>query len=656
MKRKLGRLALSILLISLTFSLYSQNNLVDGVKDIDSLSKPEQVKALSKLCWENREKDSDKAIAYGLKGIKIAEKEGYNEDLGELYNFIGVIYQHYKDNVHQAIEYYNKGLQISLQTNDSTEIAYVYNNLGDAFYAVGNVPLALEYAEKSMSIFLRLNDKTGTAYSYINMGALNRIDEKYETALDYFNKAIILRKTLNDSIGIASAHLEIARTLFLMGRTDEAMQYFQKSLNEHKALNNKNYMAYSLEGIGEVFLNKKEFDSAQIFFNKSLQLSKERLNASLEIDNLLGIALIYAHTGNSRQGESILDQAMGKARNSKISKNILNVFKTKGEFYQELKEYKKASENYQDYIEIYDSLFSALQFQTMTEIKDRFQITEQLSNIDKDLRVKKKEQIYGIIIILLLLILAILLIFRYRTVARLSAELHQSNQAKDKIFSIISHDLISPFNVLIGTSELLLENLEQKEYDEALKNSSLIQKTSEESFSLISNLLNWARSQQSNIRINKERFDITGLMQRIKLMFDNQAVLKNINFQMVTNHQIFVDADQDMIQIVLVNLVNNAIKFTNPNGYIHLSAEIGNSFVKVTVKDNGIGISKQRVSLLFDQKSIESTKGTANEKGTGLGLILCKEFIEMHDGILNVNSEEGKGSEFYFTIPHKINN
>lgn len=652
MKRKAGYFFVPIfLIIIITHQLYGQSSHTSELKNFASMSKLEQVKLLSKLCWKYREKQTDKALEYGLQGIKIAKAQGFDKELATLYNYVGVVYQDYKYDVPAALSYYNKGLPFSLKLKDSVEIAYVYNNLGDAFYKIGNVPLAFEYGRKSLAMFKRLNNVRGIAYSYINMGEVNRISKKYDTALYYFRKAIALRETINDSVGIASANLEVAQTLYVKGQIDSAMHYFRVSLAKHIQLNNKNYMAYSMQGMGNVFLKRHEFDSAYFYYQNAFKLCQERKNPTGEIKSQLGLAKLLADIGKKKKGEKMLDEALSNAKNSRLTPNILKVYKAKGEFYLRLKEYRRASESYQNYIHTYDSLYSVLQFQTLSEIKDRFEMMEQMHSMNVDLKTHQRDQIYAVVIILLLVVFAIVLFLRNRTIARLSSELRQSSRAKDKIFSIISHDLVSPFNVLMGTSELLIDDLNEKNIEGAKEKGILIQKTSEESYSLISNLLNWSRSQQKNIKLYPEVFDMDQLMRDVKSTLSNQAKLKNIHVHINATPDLKVKADRNLIQIVLINLLNNALKFTQKDGTIDLSLEKESNQVKISVKDNGIGISPDRLATLLNGQTLESQPGTGKEKGTGLGLLLCKEFIEMHGSEIHINSKEGEGSEFWFTLP-----
>ena len=619
----------------------------------DDLTPREKVEKLSNLCWQNREKNPDKAIEYGKLGIEMAQKHDIQEALPELHNFIGVIYQHYKFKTDKAIPYYHMGLQKSLQTNDSVELGYVYNNLGDAFYKIGNVPLASEYAEKSMSIFKKIDDKRGIAYSYINIGYVKRIDNELDSALHYFNKAIELRKTFNDSVGIASATLEVARTHNEMGHRDEAMKYFRKSLELHKQIKNIQYTAYSHHGIGDIYFQRKVYDSAISHYRQSLQLHKVKENPSGVVNNLLGIAMVYAHSGQRAQGEEMLNQALTKAKQGGLTTNILDVLRTKADFYEYLQDYKKASENYQNYIRIYDSLYSEQQYQTLQEIKNRFQITEELSTKEQELEAKMKERIYFFVIIILLLLLATGLVMRYKAKEKMRRKLEASNQSKDKVFSIISHDLKSPFNALIGFSEVLEEELEEGEYDDAKEHARVINKTSKNTYDLITNLLNWARAQSGRIHPEKDEFDLAELIDEVRAMSSNLADSKSISLETDTGSLIKAYADKNLVRTVLTNLVNNALKFTHSQGRVLVSAWKEDEHITVSVQDNGVGIPKETLPKLFREEESVTTWGTNREKGTGLGLLVCKELVELHNGKIWVESEEGQGTSFYFTLPLK---
>ena len=225
------------------------------------------------------------------------------------------------------------------------------------------------------------------------------------------------------------------------------------------------------------------------------------------------------------------------------------------------------------------------------------------------------------------------------------------NAAKDKFFSIIAHDLKGPFNSIIGFSDLLVEHIREEDYEEIEKYAMIIQNSSRRAMDLIMNLLEWSRSQTGRLDFNPENIDIVALIKTIAQLLNDSAQQKTIALYTEMPDKIWVIVDKAMMGTVLRNLISNAIKFTNTGGEIVISVNQDPEKVIVTVTDNGVGIRPEAMKKLFVIERSYSTIGTNNEKGTGLGLILCKEFVEKHGGAIWAESEFGKGSKFHFTIP-----
>lgn len=225
------------------------------------------------------------------------------------------------------------------------------------------------------------------------------------------------------------------------------------------------------------------------------------------------------------------------------------------------------------------------------------------------------------------------------------------NAAKDKFFSIIAHDLKGPFNSIIGFSDLLLDRIREEDYEEIEKYATIIQNSSRRAMDLIMNLMEWSRSQTGRLDFNPENIDIVALIKTIAQLLNDSAQQKSIVLYTEMPGKTMVFVDKAMMGTVLRNLISNAIKFTNPGGEIVISVNQTSEKVIVTVADNGVGIRADAINKLFVIEKSYSTIGTKDEKGTGLGLILCKEFIEKHGGTIWVESEFGKGSKFHFTIP-----
>jgi len=231
------------------------------------------------------------------------------------------------------------------------------------------------------------------------------------------------------------------------------------------------------------------------------------------------------------------------------------------------------------------------------------------------------------------------------------SQLRELNAQKDKFFSIIAHDLKSPFNAIMGFSELLMDQINEKDYSEAERHAAIILRSSQNAVDLIQNLLDWAGSQTDKMEFAPGHFELAHLIEQTLTEQKSAADQKSIKLLNDIQEQLPVFANKNMTGTVIRNLVSNAIKFTREGGAVHISAQKASEEIIVRVKDNGVGIDSKRIEGLFSIDANLSTPGTNKEKGTGLGLILCKEFVEKHGGKIWVESEAGKGSEFYFTLP-----
>lgn len=234
-----------------------------------------------------------------------------------------------------------------------------------------------------------------------------------------------------------------------------------------------------------------------------------------------------------------------------------------------------------------------------------------------------------------------------------NAELQQVNATKDKFFSIIAHDLRSPFNSIIGFSDLLVEQIKMKDVEGIEKYAQIIVESSNKAMDLLMNLMEWSRSQTGRMDYKPENLNIENFIHETVSLYDNIAGEKSITINRFLPHDVIVFADKAMINTVLRNLIANAIKFTKPGGEINISAVKQHNEVIVSVSDTGVGMSQDKLGKIFQLDQSCSTLGTNKEKGTGLGLILCKEFVEKHGGKIWVESKEVIGSTFYFTLPYK---
>jgi signal transduction histidine kinase len=230
-------------------------------------------------------------------------------------------------------------------------------------------------------------------------------------------------------------------------------------------------------------------------------------------------------------------------------------------------------------------------------------------------------------------------------------QLQKLNFTKDKFFSIIAHDLRNPFHSILGFTELLAKNWGGFDDEKKQEFNGLIYESAQYAHNLLENLLQWSRTQTDRIKYTPSRLSLAKIINDTMNVLNATLIKKGLTFSSDVDKEIYVTADKNMLETVIRNLLNNAIKFTASGGSINVSASETGKLVSLSITDTGVGIKPDDISKLFQFDEFHTTAGTAGEPGTGLGLIICHEFIKRHGGKITVKSEPGKGSSFSFTLP-----
>ncbi len=234
------------------------------------------------------------------------------------------------------------------------------------------------------------------------------------------------------------------------------------------------------------------------------------------------------------------------------------------------------------------------------------------------------------------------------------SDLKESNAIKDKLISIIAHDLRSPFNAMLGFADLLIKDYEKFGHEKRKEIIEIINRNAKDAHNLVENLLTWVLAKRGVIHFKQDHIRVEELVREVVMLLYNTALEKDITPVCTVSRDIAVRADRQMLSTVIRNLLTNAIKYSHPGGRIEISARVmeveNRKMCEITVSDNGIGMDAQRLTGLFRTDLYTSERGTAEEKGTGLGLVICKELIEKNGGIITARSEAGKGSHFMVTL------
>ncbi|MEN8121228.1 MAG: ATP-binding protein [Bacteroidota bacterium] len=613
---------------------YNEKIIIDS---IEALSNYDKMLSYEKLCWERRLYNSKVALDYGQKALQLAKTLNEQKHQATLYNYLGVIKRNIND-YPTALEYYFKAQYKAEEIDLITEKAYALNNIGDIYNRKKNYSSANKYISEALELFTREGDKSGMAYCNKQLALVMKNMDKHETALMYFFKALKLRKELADTKGVG-------------------VEY---------------------NNIGEIYYSQNDLVKAKLYFSKSLNLLKGSKDlASICLVNL-NMGKYYFQVDSIELAKKHLQESFIISRNYEFNARTSEALYYLSEIYSKETDYKLALNYYKTYKTISDSILNDENTAMVTRIEMQRKYDEQIkireiSALKKD---KKTNLIITILGIIILIVLAYAIglyrinkikqkannelaaknreiIKQQEKLKKNSHELEEYNQTKEKLFSIIAHDLKNPYSAIIGFTNLLISDLEVKEYSNIKRFAQTILKASQQNYDLLVNLLEWANTQTNAIKFKPEIINIKEFINDIIEIQTNAALQKNISISCKAEN-ISVHADKNMLNTILRNLLSNAIKYSPPGKKINVNIEKNAGAVEFNIKDEGIGIDQKDIDKLFRIDNNFSKQGTNQERGTGLGLILCKEFVEKHNGEIWVESSVDKGSKFSFKIPLSI--
>lgn len=666
------RLLILISLLFLTATGFGQN-LIDSLENeleknpVDST----RVRLLVKLSGEYQYSDISKAKELAEEALQIAEELSDEKILTRALQNIAILHTISGD-YSTALRYDNLSLQNSISMSDSFNIAFDYSNLANDYYDIGDYDQAYAYFTQSFRIARKLNDSLQMTIALHNVGRVFKELGQYDRALDHLRLSQKMSRKIKDKEGVPYSLDEIGDVMLRKGEYDSAMTFLTQSLNITRELNVRILEPKTLTKIAKVYLFKKDYATALSYYDSTEVLHKKT-------NNRFGIAEVELGRGNVYKAQGKYDEAMQRITRSLTIAQETNARVLEINCYNQLSalwelkgDYKKSLEYFKRYEQFEDTIFSIDMHEKLFRDQMRFETEAKDTQIAalsraRDLRddqLKRQEFIRNILVVVAALSVILLATVyrsgqRRRQINKLllqhqsdmevrSVELERLNQVKDKFFSIISHDLRSPINALAGLLDLLDKGAVKPE--ELPNHVKELKSRFNHTRTLLNNLLDWTLLQMDKLNLQASRIDLHRIVEEnIQLMGSDQN--KHIKLINQVPASTYPFADSNTTNLVIRNLMTNAIKFTNDGGVVTVSSiEKANEY-EISVTDNGIGINADVMKILFDKTAPYTTRGTANEKGTGLGLILCKEFVEKNGGKIWVESKPGAGSKFTFTLP-----
>ena len=587
--------------------------------------------------------------------MSLSEKIGDIHLQAKALNYQSVIYRD-QGAYEKSLAFSTRSLQLAQSVSDQTQIAYSYNNISTIYRLMGNYSAALEKLYRALEIFESIKDKVGIGYCYYNLGFVYMRQENFDKALENFETTVKIRESLNDAEGKTKALGRIAEIYLRKGENQKALTIFREVEKAYSNFDDQRSLISIRMGLAELYKRNNDLKKALYERKHALELSEKFADVIGIVTNASEMGVIYALAGNISEGKKFLEYGASTAKKYNSSELKLTNYKSYAEFFEIRKDYTNAYKYAKLLKQYQDSIYKKEKSTAISEVEAAYQLNKKEREkelVQKDLEKNQQLIKYWTLISVLFVGLSIVAILLYFLKRRTTVKLRELNATKDKFFSIIAHDLKNPITAQFTLTSMIIENYKDMGKDELLELIEAVDKAGKQTYRLLENLLYWSRAQIGRLEYDpKEIFLDEMIRESYDLLFDN-AKAKNITLVPVAQSSFAAYGDEEMIKTVLRNLISNAIKFTNQGGTVRVELEKKKEQRIVRVIDNGVGIPPEYLDQIFRIDVVASTPGTEGERGTGLGLILCKEFVEKNGGKLRVESEEGKGSTFSFSLPVK---
>jgi len=630
-------------------------------------------------------KDYERAREYILKSEKLSNNLNYKKGIAEITYYKSLIYAQ-KDDYINAVSGYNKSKALFNALNDTLSVAKVNNSIGLIEIKRGNYNRGLQFSLAAIKELEKRNLISDLNLAYRNLAKAYYNTNLFEKAMEFYLKALGVQMKLNDSKGINESHSKLAELYSNKKEHRKAIEYYEKVLKSSES-NNDSIRGYVFSKLGGEYLMFNDYDKATKYLIQGY-------NINTRTKNKAGLLLTLNNLGdlNLKQGrlniaeKQLLDAGeIAKSLNNKIE--LLRHYKLMKSLDSTRQRFDRAFVWQREYYELNTSLKKTkikpitstekptnIELNTNSGSQPEVNVSTDKVTLADNVEMNKALDKYKIILYALLaalIVVSALLVFTYlkrnssikdlqeleeknvkielqnEAFSEQTKHLENVNNVKDKLFSIVSHDLKDSLSSINGFIDLLKDgSLTREEFDDLIPELS---ENANNASLLLFNLLNWSKSQMQSLEPKPSLFDIQEVFESKVKLVDQRMESKGIT---LVDHTLrdFAYADRSMFEIVIQNLLANALKFCKNGDTIKVSNYISNGSCIVSIADTGIGVSKENLSKLFKNNSF-TTMGTNNEKGTGLGLSICKELVELNHGKIWVESTQGIGSTFYVQLP-----
>jgi signal transduction histidine kinase/tetratricopeptide (TPR) repeat protein len=607
----------------------------------------------------------------------------------------------YREDYKKACDLYLQVLPFFKESGDTLFTAKTLNSIGLIYGYQDENENTLKYYLEALALLKKVKHRTpkiDTEEIVVQTNLINHYREtrQYRKVIEHALPAIVVAREIGDSVRLASIMNSLGNGYKNMNQIDKSLETFREAVKIFELMGDEFRKAFVFINIGGVFDFIHQTDSSLKYYSYALKTFKEEKYVFGELNALTGMAGDYMILHRDQEARKIFLSCIDTALAYGFNDIVLESYSAMADLEYRTGNYKMAYDFKERYRLLNDSIFTVEKQLQYAKLQTQYESVQKENEINllkaekliRDNELRRNKRFNWIVLSVLIVLLVIFYVgyifykqkrkanallteknnqieVKNRQLSQMNQEiihineklqvsqieLTNSNNAKNRFFSILGHDLRNPFHSIMGHSYLLSKSYDRLAVDERKKYADEILNSCEQVNRLLDNLLEWIRTQSDGIVFNPHELEFYRLVQDALSVLKNSANDKSIEIISNIDKHIKIMADYSMIETVVRNLVNNGIKFTPAGGKITISATLEASKFIVNVTDNGVGIPAGDLEKLFNVDSNIKTRGTNNERGTGLGLVICKEFIDCHNGQLWAESEVGKGTSFYFSIP-----
>lgn len=616
----------------------------------------------------------DSALIYHHRALKVFEEIKDTHNIGLQLSSLGLIQWRQGRNI-EALTYFFDALEYRRKSGDPKAIGMTLNNIGVIYWRLGNYEKALEAYIESLELRESIGNFKGIVVVSNNIGLVFLKLNNFEKSYEKFSTGLKLSKEHQYNFGIGYSSYNLADWHLKKGNYEKAIPYAKAAIENYYRYLELNSVAMALNYLGLAYKGLKQYSLAEKTFKAALDTAtKVNDNHSITVTTQ-NIARLLIDQNKGADAITFLKQAEKRALKEKVGDLLLDNHQIMSDAYSSLGDYKGALLFTEKYMHMKDSLvFTELgtritswqiKYETRLQEQENLKLKFEAEVKANELKQLKNQQNLLITLIIASLGLSIgLIAFGYykrkisrhifkqkEELERTNALLAEANETKKKLLSIIAHDLTSPFQGLFGHLEIAKEDLHEMSREEIKLQLERISEAAKNLFSVAVGLLQWSQTQDQRIHINKEVINVKEIITSVMNVLSIQSEKKEIKVGVEINDKVDIITDKQLLTTILMNLCSNAIKFTPRSGLITIKSFSRDGEFFIAISDNGVGIDPDKINDLFILSKKKTSIGTDNEKGTGFGLFISKEFASLIGGNLLVESKLSEGSTFTLVIP-----